>query len=415
MFAFIPIFPVTIKVLHRGPKLSVMTSAALLLLGNWIRYAGSFRNENDGGNYGVVMFGQILTGLAQPFVLAAPTRYSDMWFTTRGRVGATAMMSLANPLGAALGQLIVPELAGDQPRDVSKAVLYVSIIVGFLLSCGGPSPGPMPACYATRETGTDNYNFCQATVASLPSFFIPHSPPTPVAPSSKHAKPRVRDSITIVTRSLEIWLVLGPFWILVGLFNNISSLLVQMMQPYDYSEDEAGIGGGVLILVGLIAAAVMSPILDRTKAFVSTIKVLVPISAVAYLVFVWMPRADPGNIAGPYVVLAIIGACGFSLVPCALELLTEWSYPVSPEITSTVAWAGGQLLGGSFILICDALNAGPGGDPPDNLDRALVFQAVLAFLPVAMVLPLGFFGRQDKVMLRRIRSDTDLPHWPGGA
>jgi hypothetical protein len=50
----------------------------------------------------VVMFGQILTGLAQPFVLAAPTRYSDMWFTERGRTGATALASLANPLGGAV-------------------------------------------------------------------------------------------------------------------------------------------------------------------------------------------------------------------------------------------------------------------------------------------------------------------------
>jgi sugar phosphate permease len=71
----------------------------LLLAGNWIRYAGT---RASGGMFGVVMFGQILTGLAQPFVLAAPTRYSDMWFTERGRVGATALASLANPFGGAV-------------------------------------------------------------------------------------------------------------------------------------------------------------------------------------------------------------------------------------------------------------------------------------------------------------------------
>jgi FLVCR family MFS transporter 7 len=69
----------------------------LLLLGNWIRYAGT-RSKI----FGLVMFGQILTGLAQPFVLAAPTRYSDMWFTEGGRVGSTALASLANPFGGAV-------------------------------------------------------------------------------------------------------------------------------------------------------------------------------------------------------------------------------------------------------------------------------------------------------------------------
>lgn len=74
------------------------------------------------------MFGQILTGLAQPFVLAAPTRYSDLWFTNRGRVAATAVMSLANPLGGALAQLIGPAWV-SKASDIPNLVLYVSIIV----------------------------------------------------------------------------------------------------------------------------------------------------------------------------------------------------------------------------------------------------------------------------------------------
>lgn len=74
------------------------------------------------------MFGQILAGLAQPFVLAAPTRYSDLWFTNRGRVAATAVMSLANPLGGALAQLIGPAWV-SKASDIPNLVLYVSIIV----------------------------------------------------------------------------------------------------------------------------------------------------------------------------------------------------------------------------------------------------------------------------------------------
>jgi hypothetical protein len=51
-----------------------------------------------------------------------------MWFTNRGRVAATALTSLANPLGGALGQLINP-LWAKQSADISNMVLYVSIIV----------------------------------------------------------------------------------------------------------------------------------------------------------------------------------------------------------------------------------------------------------------------------------------------
>ena len=128
LFAFVVMVPVTIYTLHLGPKPSIVTSAVLILIGNWIRFAGSHSRDSGRGIFGVVMFGQVLVGLAQPFVLSAPTSYSDMWFTSRGRVAATALTSLANPFGAALGQLIVPMMVSGPP-DVSSAVLYVSIIV----------------------------------------------------------------------------------------------------------------------------------------------------------------------------------------------------------------------------------------------------------------------------------------------
>jgi hypothetical protein len=74
------------------------------------------------------MFGQLLLGLAQPFVLASPTTYSDLWFSANGRTSATALATLANPLGAALGQLVDSFLVLE-PGDVPNMVLYIAIIV----------------------------------------------------------------------------------------------------------------------------------------------------------------------------------------------------------------------------------------------------------------------------------------------
>lgn len=110
---------------HGGPKPSIVASASLLLVGNWVRYGGA---KAQGGMFGVVMFGQILIGFAQPFVLTAPTRYSDLWFTDKGRTSATAVATLANPLGGALGQLIGPAMATKRD-EVPDMVLYVAIIV----------------------------------------------------------------------------------------------------------------------------------------------------------------------------------------------------------------------------------------------------------------------------------------------
>ena len=159
----------------------------------------------------------------------------------------------------------------------------------------------------------------------------------------------------------------------------------------------------MLIVVGLVSAAVTSPILDRTKSFLLAIKLAVPLLALSLLAFVWMPATR--GLAGPYVVLSVMGASAFSLVPVAVEFLVELTHPISPEVTSTLAWSGGQLMGGVFIVVSDALKAGPAADPPFNMRRALVFTAVVALLVAPLPMCLGLFGRGDKVRLKRVRSD----------
>ncbi|KAH8765763.1 major facilitator superfamily domain-containing protein [Hyaloscypha finlandica] len=379
MFAFCVATPLVIYTLHHGgPKPSIITASVLILLGNWIRYGATKAGPH--GNFGGVMFGQILTGLAQPFVLAAPTRYSDLWFTNSGRVAATAVMSLANPFGGALAQLIDPSWAG-KPEDIPNMVLYIAII---------------------------------SSVASIPSFFIPAAPPTPCSPSGHEEKQALGPSLKFLFTCPEFYMIMVPFTVYVGLFNSISSLINQLLQPYSFTETEAGIAGALLIVVGLVTSAVTSPIIDKTKTFLFAIKLQVPIIAISYLAFTWAPQTR--NIAAPYVILAVLGAASFSLVPVVLEYLIELTHPVSPEVTSTICWSGGQLLGGIFVLVSNALrdpglNDGSLDDhtnrPPGNMWKALIFQTVIAMVVIPLPLALGCCGRDRKVRMRRVEADKE--------
>ncbi|KAF6237758.1 hypothetical protein HO173_003959 [Letharia columbiana] len=367
LFAFVAAAPATIWTLHTGgPRLAIIIASILILLGNWIRYAGT---RTSPPSFGLTMFGQILIGLAQPFVLSAPTRYSDIWFTPSGRVSATAVASLANPFGGALGQLINPFLAA-KASDIPNMTLYVAII---------------------------------STVASIPSFFIPSKPPTPVSPSSTHTAPGIRETVNLLGRNPTFYLILLPFAVYVGFFNSISSLLTQIMTPYGFSETESGIAGAVLILIGLVSAAVTSPIMDRTKAYLPFIKTSVPLIALCYLAFIWAPGTR--SLVAPYIILAILGAASFSLVPVALEWLVEVTWPVGPETGSTICWTGGQLLGGIFIVISDVLKEGSEGNPPFTMGKALIFQAVVSAAVVPCAMCLGLVG---KVTRGRLEVDNGV-------
>lgn len=368
LFAFVFAAPVVLYTLSRsGPRLAIITASVLLLIGNWMRY-GAMRATP--ASFPLTMAAQVLLGIAQPFVLAAPTRYSDLWFSPRGRVSATALASLANPFGGALGQLVGPFLA-TSPSDIPNLTLYVAII---------------------------------ASVATTPSIFFPARPPTPVAPSSTYVRPPMKKQITLLTSSANFWLVFIPFSVYVGLFNSISSLLVQILTPYGFSETDGGIAGALLILVGLVAAAISSPIVDRSKRYLLLIKILIPVLALCYLVFIWGPPSR--SIAASYVICSVLGAASFSLVPVALEWLVEVSWPVGPELGSTICWTGGQLLGGIFIVISDLLVDGKSGNPPGNMHRALIFQAVLALAVVPLALAIGLVG--GEVKNRRLEVDKGL-------
>ncbi|KAF7875095.1 hypothetical protein EAF04_002267 [Stromatinia cepivora] len=379
LFAFVLASPFVIYVLHHGgPKPAILIASVLLLLGNWIRYGAT--RSGPHGNFGGVMFGQILTGIAQPFVLAAPTRYSDLWFTNQGRVAATAVMSLANPFGGALAQLIDPFWAGNV-GSIPNMVLYIAII---------------------------------SSVATVPSFFIPKEPPTPSSASSEEPKHALGTSLRLLLRSPEFYMVMFPFWFFVGLFNSLSSLINQMLSPYSFSETNAGIAGALLIVVGLVAAAITSPLIDKTKTYLLAIKIQIPTLAICYLAFTWAPQTR--SLAAIYAILSILGAASFSLVPVALEYLIEITHPVSPEVTSTICWSGGQLLGGIFIIVSDALRAkgvsdGSADDgttrPPGNMYNALVFQTVLALVVMPLPLALGCCGRGRGVRMRRLEADKE--------
>ncbi|KAJ5762313.1 uncharacterized protein N7511_005695 [Penicillium nucicola] len=357
LFAFCVVSPLVIWILNKGgPKPAIVTTAALLLVGNWLRYAGTKAN---GGMFGLAMFGQILIGFAQPFCLCAPTRYSELWFSDRGRTSATAVASLANPLGAAIGQLVGSEWT-TKPSDIPNMVLYISVI---------------------------------SSVAAIPSFFLPSKPPTPASASSSNITetPILKATKQLVS-TWEFWQILLPFSIYVGFFNSISSLLNQILSPHGFTETDAGIAGAILIVVGLLTAAVLSPLTDRFKHYLGSIRVLVPIIAATYIGLIFAPGSGAG-IAPTYVVCALLGASSFALLPIVLEFLAEITYPLSPEIGSTICWTGGQLLGACFILIQDALKMGNGARVPGDMRNALIFAAVVSVAVAPFPLTIGLFGR----------------------
>ena len=76
-----------------------------------------------------------------------------------------------------------------------------------------------------------------------------------------------------------------------GVFGVLSS---QYFSPHGYSEDVSGFIGATLLLSGIVAAAITSPIFDRvlTRHLALTLNVFIPILSAAWISMIWAGKSS---------------------------------------------------------------------------------------------------------------------------
>ncbi|BFZ61259.1 hypothetical protein YB2330_002318 [Saitoella coloradoensis] len=362
MFAYVPASILSALSVRRfGVQNAMCVGAGMMVVGVWLRYAGARRVE-----IGVVILGQVFVGFAQAFFLNVPAYYSNMWYGPHARITTTALMSLSNPLGQALGSLIAPFVASSPSR-----------IPFWLLICA-----------------------LIGSVSTISALLIPGDR---TLFSASHATPTtLMSSIRQLRRNRRFMCLLVQFSVYVGFFNAFTFLLEQLLTPSGLSPDAAGIAGAITILSGLVASGLFSPIMDhRTPAQqVRAIQVLTTMVAGSYIAFIPL-LATTGTrtpVAGVYVICAVLGAASFILLPLSLEKAVSLTHPagVGVEISTTAMWIGGELMGGFFIVIMDALrnegdvrDGGGGVFGEGGMGWGVVFMGVVSGAAVPFAWMLG--------------------------
>lgn len=352
-FVYVAVSPLSFVTTRQSAKVSLTVGAGTLITGAWLRYLGT-----RVASYPCLLLGSILCGASQPFALNTPSHYSDLWFRDDGRVTATALMSLASPLGQAIGTLVVPFMA-TEASDLPKATLHIALLF---------------------------------TLTTWFAILIPSRPPqTSLAPRSMIHHSSTLSSLHALSTNPEYLCILVTFSIYVAAFSAFASLTQQFIHPYGFSDIQAGIIGAVTVLSGLLAGALTAPLLDKTKAYRIPISLCVSLSSLAYFGLFFAIRKESTLTFALIVILSsTVGASGLILLPLSLELATDLTLSQSPpELNSAILWMGGQLLSGLFIVLMDALR------------RDGRYSYSLIFLLLVTLLPLPFAYRL--VTSRRVR------------
>ncbi|KAI8090034.1 major facilitator superfamily domain-containing protein [Halteromyces radiatus] len=336
--------PISSYVYYRHSiKTGLLVGCILQIIGAWLRYFSTFINTT-GGRIGLAMLGQIFCGFGQPFILNASTPYASLWFSSKERSTASMAGGLANTVGMAIADLIVPSIVPDAS----------SIQLNFLIIA------------------------CITTGFGIPTVFIPHQPKTPPSFSaSTHHERRqgLFKTLWALATNYNFLIIFFVFGVLCGLASTVTSMLPQIVEPYGVSYDNAGYLGVAFIVAGIIGAIGTGLFIDRTKLHKWVLRLYVPIVGFLYLALLMVVKKDNYNVI--IAICAILGFFMFSLLPVALELSVESSYPISETISSSSLWMCSQILGLIFLIAFNDLRD-DNADPPGNLRRGLILATCVA-------------------------------------
>ncbi|KAK2572381.1 Solute carrier family 49 member A3 [Acropora cervicornis] len=128
-----------------------------ILLGAWLNGIGAVVRILSGMEFVpsnfrflVVVIGQTLAALAQPFLLCAPTKLAGVWFGANERGTANMIASLSNPVGVMIANVLAPVFV-TKKSNIPQMLKYFSIpaLLGIAMAtlgvCSSTPPTPPTA------------------------------------------------------------------------------------------------------------------------------------------------------------------------------------------------------------------------------------------------------------------------------
>ncbi|CEP08358.1 hypothetical protein [Parasitella parasitica] len=218
-----------------GMKTCFLLAAATNILGSWIRYFGTFAPVNQ--RYPVIMFGQCIASIAEPFIMNIGTHFAAVWFATHHRVTANTLQAL--PLGMIVATLSMPKLV-TSTDDMPRALLITS---------------------------------CISSAFGIPFLFLPSGPKVPPTESSRVSRTTFRKSLKIMLKSKNYLLLIFVFSINFAMFASIVSITSLIFTPQGYTNVQVGLFSFVRIISGVGGAIVAGRISDWTGRHSLVLKV----------------------------------------------------------------------------------------------------------------------------------------------
>jgi MFS family permease len=334
MIAFIPLsIPVSWMIDSFGFHKAVGIGAAIMGVFGVVRGLA-------GTNYALALVATIGMAAAQPFLLNAWTTVPAKWFPSKFRATAVGLVTLSSLAGTAIGMVLTPELLTTM--SISRIQLVYGVIAAF------------------------------SSVLFI--IFAREKPPTPPCQEGEDARALMLAGLKHAFGTRMFVLFLFVSFIVMGLFNGISTWVEPIVRPRGFDPTQAGFVGGMMLLGGVIGAVVLPAFSDKERKRTKYLMIGI-LGAFPGLVGLTWARSE-------WLLLASAFEFGFfltSMSPVGMQYAAEITYP-TPEGTSNGLI---QLFGQAsvvFVYIMEAMRTKDG-----SFTVSLIFTMALLFVCVLIV------------------------------
>jgi len=383
---------------------TLLIGGSLSVVGSLIRLIAAAMHASwrlsDSATYTLVLVGQTCAALAQPLFLNCPAYISSAWFPPSERDISTSCGSLFSPLGNAVGSVLpiffVAETNSSEKNiDGMVSLMLVECllcIVSLLVAYGyfEAAPPTAPSYSALLKNANRDQDPVTSRQLSAPSEPLMASAPgstknefdlsantntsSSSAPQSSQGRSHLEsgDLIELSSRhSAQEWsstreqlrflwnnknyvyLFVG-FCLGLGLFTALLTFINQIVLPYGYSNDDAGTLGGGLLFTGLVGAAIVSQILERTKAYETTLKT--GFFCCLFAIMFMITQLKPDNFFWLCFSFCIMGFALLPMLPTVIENTAECTYPdVTEDLSVGLLFMGGNVVGIAITMVLETL------------------------------------------------------------
>jgi MFS family permease len=278
-----------------------------------------------GGDFTFVVLCTIGLAVAQPFMMNAWTKVPANWFSIEERATAVGLVTLASLMGVALGMALTPVL-----MDSGMSIPTIQLLYGGVA----------------------------AFSAVLFIFLAREKPATPPCPEGQETRALMLDGLKHALTVKPFWMYLFVMFIGMGVFNGVTTWVETIIRPRGFTPTDAGTLGALMLLGGVIGAAVIPPFSDRQHKRVRYL-LLGVLLAIPWLVGLTFATSS---------IVLFVSAFGLgffliSISPIGMQYSAEITQPTPEGTSNGLIQLAGQLSV-VFVYIMELLRLPDGSFTP---------------------------------------------------